>query len=234
VDERETASQYLLIDADDTLWENERYFQDATDQFIDFLAHTTLSRTEIRQVLNEITYANLEVRGYGAGSFARNMQICFQRLSEREWDDKDLDIVLEIGEGILRKEREILIGVEETLLYLQQRYALVLFTKGHPDEQREKIDQSGLERFFHRAVITPEKNPAAYSRLVTDLNADPGISWMIGNSPKSDINPALAIGLNAVHIPHHVIWELEHQELVSAGPGRLLQLKAFAELRNHF
>lgn len=233
MDNETSNAQFLFIDADDTLWENERYFQEATEQFIDYLAHTSLSRVEVRQVLNEITTANLEIRGYGAGSFAHNMQVCFQRLSEREWNDRDLSLVQEIGESILKRDREILIGVEETLGYLTARYSLVLFTKGNLTEQREKIDQSKLERYFRQAVVTPEKNEAAYSKLVADFNADRALSWMIGNSPKSDINPALAIGLNAVHIPHHVIWDLEHQELRS-GSGRLLQLNAFAELRDHF
>ena len=59
---------------------------------------------------------------------------------------------------------------------------------------------------------------------------------MIGNSPKSDVNPALAAGLNAVFVPHDQTWVLEHKHL-SPPPGeppRLLVLERFEELREHF
>jgi putative hydrolase of the HAD superfamily len=56
---------------------------------------------------------------------------------------------------------------------------------------------------------------------------------MVGNSPRSDINPALQIGLNAVFLPHSNTWHLEHAELES-GTGKLLILSSFRELRSHF
>ena len=60
-------------------------------------------------------------------------------------------------------------------------------------------------------------------------------TWMIGNSPKSDINPALAAGLNAVFIPHDFTWVLEH-EIVDAPTGseQLMELGSFTDLLNYF
>jgi putative hydrolase of the HAD superfamily len=58
---------------------------------------------------------------------------------------------------------------------------------------------------------------------------------MVGNSPKSDINPALAAGLHAVFIPHGDTWILEHEDLATApAPQRLLVVERFADLRAHF
>jgi putative hydrolase of the HAD superfamily len=98
-----------------------------------------------------------------------------------------------------------------------------------------KIDRSGLAGYFRHAAVVPEKHPAAYETLVVELEIDPARTWMIGNSPKSDINASLAAGLNAVFIPHHATWRLEHQEIdEDAGPGHLLVLERFRDLGRHF
>ena len=73
----------------------------------------------------------------------------------------------------------------------------------------------------------------AYVRLVQDRSLTPGRTWMIGNSPKSDINPALAAGLNAVFVPHAHTWVLEKQD-IRPGRGRLLVLERFEDLKKHF
>ena len=123
--------------------------------------------------------------------------------------------------------------VPETLEYLAERHDLTLFTKGHPEEQRLKIDRSGLARFFSHAAIVKEKDAPAYRRLVDERGLDPRRTWMIGNSPKSDVNPALEAGLNAVFVPHAHTWVLEHQEIRS-GLRQLLMLDQFEDLRKHF
>jgi putative hydrolase of the HAD superfamily len=103
----------------------------------------------------------------------------------------------------------------------------------HPEEQKLKIDRSGLgPRFAHTAIVK-EKDAAAYRALVDARAMDPSRTWMIGNSPKSDINPALEAGLNAVFVPHQHTWTLERQE-IRPGPGRLLMLDRFPDLRSHF
>jgi putative hydrolase of the HAD superfamily len=125
-------------------------------------------------------------------------------------------------------------GVPETLEYLSLRHDLTLFTKGHPEEQKLKVDRSGLGVFFHHTAIVKEKDPAAYRKLAVERSMDPEHTWMIGNSPKSDVNPALAAGLNAVFVPHGLTWVLEHEDVVTNAAGRLLILENFPALRAHF
>ena len=110
---------------------------------------------------------------------------------------------------------------------------MTLFTKGHAEEQKLKIDRSGLGPHFRHLAIVREKDAAAYASLVQERALDSNRTWMVGNSPKSDINPALAAGLNAVFIPHSRTWGLEREEIQNAN-GRLLILEGFAELRQHF
>ncbi|HYO83950.1 MAG TPA: HAD family hydrolase [Bryobacteraceae bacterium] len=225
--------QHLIIDADDTLWENNIYFEQAFDDFISFLDHSTLSPDEIRAILDEIELANIKAHGYGAQNFARNLCQCYERLAEREIAPGDLDGLMELARRIMEQPIEIIEGVPETLEYLASRHDLVLFTKGHQEEQKLKIDRSGLGIWFGHTAIVREKDRAAYQELVATLKADPARAWMIGNSPRSDINPALAAGLNAAYVPHARTWHLEKTELAT-GPGRVLHLTRFSDLRDHF
>jgi putative hydrolase of the HAD superfamily len=225
--------QHLLIDADDTLWENNVYFERAFDDFVAFLAHSTLSPEEIRAILDEIELANIKTHGYGAANFARNCCQCFERLTERDIRPDDLDSIMELATRIMAQEIEILDGVPETLEYLAMRHDLTLFTKGSEEEQKLKVDRSGLSIYFGHTAIVKEKDAATYGELVRQRGLDPARTWMIGNSPKSDINPALEAGLNAVFVPHERTWHLERTDLKN-GPGRLLQVEQFAGLKHWF
>jgi putative hydrolase of the HAD superfamily len=225
--------QHLIIDADDTLWESNIYFERTFEEFVEYLGHSTLSAVEIRAVLDEIEMANNKLYGYGSANFARNLRICYEHLAEREIRAEDLDRIMSFGERLLDHPMEVIEGVEETLEYLSNRHDLTLFTKGHPEEQKLKLDRSGLGVYFAHTAIVKEKDARAYRRLVAARRLDPNRTWMVGNSPKSDVNPALEAGLNAVFIPHVHTWTLEREQIVRRN-GRLLLLKNFSDLRNHF
>ena len=224
----------LIFDADDTLWENNIYFEHAFDDFVEFLAHSSLTPPQVRDVLNEIELANSKIHGYGSLNFGKNLQQAYQHLAEREIRPDDLEHVMSLAERILKQPIELIEGVEETLEDLAQRHHLALFTKGHPDEQRMKVDRSGLRRHFSHTAIVKEKDSPAYLRLLEEKGFSAATSWMIGNSPKSDINPALEAGLGAVLVPHARTWVLEHQELRAPSGARFLQVERFAHLKNHF
>ena len=220
----------LVFDADDTLWENNIYFERAFDDFCEFLGHSKLTPTQIRDVLNEIELVNAKVHGYGSKNFGLNLQQAFQHLAEHEIRTGDLDHVMSLAERILEQPLEVIDGVEETLAELAQRHELTLFTKGHTEEQRLKVDRSGLGGYFRHTAIVKEKDAPAYQRLVAERGFNPAETWMIGNSPKSDINPALEAGLNAVLVPHPHTWVLEHQDLREGG-DRLKIVPSFGHLR---
>jgi putative hydrolase of the HAD superfamily len=225
--------QHLIIDADDTLWENNIYFERAFDEFCDFLAHSSMSSPEVRAVLDEIETINNKIHGYGTANFARNLTECFHKLVERDVRPQDLPMIMSFTEQILDHPIELIDGVEETLEYLSLRHDLTLFTKGNPEEQKLKLDRSGLAIYFGHTAIVKEKDATSYSTLIRERHLAPERSWMIGNSPKSDINPALETGINAVFVPHEHTWRLEHEQ-VREGNGRLLRLERFAELKDYF
>jgi putative hydrolase of the HAD superfamily len=225
--------QFLIIDADDTLWENNIYFERAFDEFVEFLDHSSLGPQEVRDVLDEIEEANNKIHGYGTLNFARNLRQTYEHLCERAISEADIRTVIGFAERILECPMEVIDGVAATLEYLAGRHDLTLFTKGHPEEQKLKIDRSGLAPFFGHTAIVKEKDATAYRLLVAERRMEPESTWMIGNSPKSDVNPALEAGLNAVFVPHAHTWLLEHQD-IRPGAGKLLIVERFEELRNHF
>jgi putative hydrolase of the HAD superfamily len=225
--------QHLIFDADDTLWENNIYFEEAFDQFCSYLSHSSLTPAEIRSVLDEIEITNSRIHGYGSRNFARNLAACYEKLSQQHISEQDLKTVKEFAHAILERPIELLDGVAETVEELSSRHELTIFTKGDPDEQRIKIDRSGLAKHFVHAAIVKEKNRAAYQVLAEERGFDHDRTWMIGNSPKSDINPALAAGLNAVFVPHPRTWGLEREPVPDEHP-RLLRVERIAELRTYF
>ena len=231
---RTVTRQYLIVDADDTLWENNIYFERAFAEFCDFLGHSHLNPAEVRTVLDEIELVNNKIHGYGSANFGRNLRECYHRLAERHINAADLETVMMFASRILEQPIELIAGVPETLEYLSGRHDLTLFTKGNHDEQKLKVDRSGLGGFFGHTAIVKEKDSPAYMKLVQERSLDPRRTWMIGNSPKSDVNPALRAGLNAVFVPHAHTWRLEHEEVESTHGERLLTLERFEDLRRHF
>jgi putative hydrolase of the HAD superfamily len=225
--------QWLIFDADDTLWENNIYFEDAFDRFCKYLDHSHMSPEQIRSVLDEIETANAKIHGYGSRNFARNLATCLQHLAERDITTDDLQAVEQFAYAILDAPMQLLDGVSETVEALAARHDLTLFTKGDPNEQQLKIDRSGLASFFNRACIVKEKNTAAYIDLTTSNGMDRANTWMIGNSPKSDINPALTAGLFAVYVPHPRTWSLEREEIPDHHP-RLRRVRDLRELIDIF
>jgi putative hydrolase of the HAD superfamily len=230
---RELTRQHLIFDADDTLWENNIYFEDAFDQFCGYLAHSSMTPQQIRALLDEIEQTNVKINGYGCRNFARNLAACLEHLAEHDISEHDLKAVMDLAHAILDRPIELLDGVEDTIAELSARHELTIFTKGDPEEQQLKIDRSGLTPYFQHAAIVKEKNEPAYRQLAQERGFHLHRTWMIGNSPKSDINPALAVGLSAVYVPHPRTWGLEREAVPDNHP-RLLEVKRITELTSYF
>jgi putative hydrolase of the HAD superfamily len=227
--------QTLLIDADDTLWENNIYFERAIANFISFLNHQEYSAAQVREVLNQVERECILSHGYGLHSFAHALAQTFTRLAVEPLTPALHETISGITAAIAEQPIEVCFGVPETLSYLAERHQLILLTKGAIAEQSGKVERSGLKQYFSAVEIVAEKDLAAYQALAAKRELAAVSTWMIGNSPKSDVNPALAAGLNAVFVPHGNTWILEHEEVAPARPHRrLLILESFAQLRNHF
>jgi putative hydrolase of the HAD superfamily len=227
--------QTLLIDADDTLWENNIYFERAIANFISFLNHHEYSPEQVREVLNDVERECIVSHGYGLHSFSHALAQTFERLAVEPLTPALHETISGFAHTIAEHPVEILPGVPETLQYLSERHRLMLLTKGALTEQAGKVERSGLKDYFSAVEIVAEKDVATYRTVVSKYELPSDSTWMVGNSPKSDINPALAAGLNAVFVPHGQTWILEHEEVAQAQPPtRLVVVETFAGLKEHF
>ncbi len=231
----QNGAQTLLIDADDTLWENNIYFERAIAKFISFLDHKEHTPQEVRLVLNEVEREDILKHGYGLHSFAHSLVGTFERLSVEPITPELHETIHSFAHEIAEHPVEIIPGVTETLEYLAAKHHLIMMTKGNFTEQSGKIERSGLKDYFSAVEIVAEKNVPTYRSVISKYGLPRETSWMVGNSPKSDINPALGAGINAIFVPHDNTWILEHEEVnPEAGSGRLLQLERFSDLSRHF
>jgi putative hydrolase of the HAD superfamily len=225
--------QTLIFDADDTLWENNVIFERVVDDFVDWLSHPSLEPTAIRAMLAEIEEANIVAHGYGSQVFLRSLADCFAHLTQRPMSAAEQARMREFTAAFTSGQVELIPAVAEVLDELSTRHDLYLLTKGVPDEQQRKIDASGLANHFAGVDIVATKEPDTYRRVLAERSLAADRTWMIGNSPKSDIIAARMAGLRAVFIPNENTWAHEHADLDPADDG-VLQVASFDELVKHF
>jgi putative hydrolase of the HAD superfamily len=228
-------NQTLLIDADDTLWENNIYFERAITSFISYLDHRVHTPEEVRGHLNRVEHATTLIHGYGLHSFRHSLITCFEQLTDVPLTEEKHRRIESFAQSIADHEIELLPNVDSTLADLATRHRLILVTKGDQAEQTGKLKRSGLAPHFTAVEVLHEKHTKAYLSVAARHSCEACDTWMIGNSPRSDVNPALAAGLHAIFIPHDFTWVLEH-EVVNQPPAgqNLLELAAFADLSRYF
>lgn len=226
--------QTLFIDADDTLWENNIYFDEVVAQYVAMVGrHGCPSERAIERLL-EIERVRTRQFGYGYDNFQRSLEAACEQLLDGRDCVEELTTIQELCLGLRRRAIMLLPDVDRTLRALAGRHRLILLTKGNPDDQLRKVARSGLRVRFHEVDVVAEKDPDTYRDVIRRHGVDAASGWMIGNSPKSDILAPLAAGLGAVYIPHHATWLLERAEIASSNGDRLLVLDRFADLTNHF
>ena len=219
----------LLIDADDTLWENNIYFERVMREYLDQLAARGASRQHAEQLLWQTEQRNVKTTGYGSKAFCQSLHQVASALNHADLEPW----ILDRENWICNHPIEFMPGVVETLPLLHAANRLIVVTKGRPDEQHGKLRRSGLEKFFHAIEVVFEKDVRTYREVAAKHQLEAVKTWMIGNSPRSDINPAKAAGLNTVFIPYHTTWQHEIEE-ISPNGAETLVLENFGELAAHF
>ena len=208
----------IAFDADDTLWDCQSHFEEVENMLYDLIAPycddpaAELYQTESR---------NMEDLGYGCKAFTISVMETALRVCGNDLSATQLSELLEAGKHLLHLPATPLSGVEKTLQRLSASpppstfhlpLKIVCFTKGELQDQENKLKRSGLAQYFDHVEITSDKTEKEFLALCRHLDIEPQELLMVGNSLKSDIAPALAIGAQAVHIPFHVTWQLERHE----------------------
>ncbi len=201
----------IAFDADDTLWQNENYFQEIEKKFCE-LMEEYLPQHSVGRELLRTEIKNISLYGYGIKAYILSMIETAIAISNKTINVSVVEKIIEYGQELLQKPIQKLDGVDEVLQNLKGRYRLVVATKGDLLDQERKLKKSGLEHYFHHTEIMSEKAEADFKKLIKHLDIQPDEFLMIGNSLKSDILPVLNIGGHAFHIPYHVTWGHEKIE----------------------
>ena len=196
------------FDADDTLFINEPYFDEAEEKFC-ALFEDFLSKQSISQTLFQTQITNLPFYGYGIKGYILSMIEAANKISDGKVSIKVTEKILEIGKELLQKPIVLLDGIEDTLKQLHGKYKLIVVTKGDLKDQHRKVSLSGLGPYFHHIEVLSEKDEIDYEKLLKRLDINASDFLMIGNSLKSDVLPVLNIGGTAIHIPFHTTWAHE-------------------------
>lgn len=221
----------IFFDADDTLWENERFFRQAEVKFTELLSDC-ISPEVVQHMLCQKQEENIPLFGYGSKTYMLGMadaamDLCGGRLpSELYYGIK------KIITDLAFHEFELIDGVIETLEALHGRYKLIVATKGDVTEQMYKYRRSGLGKYFHHCEVMENKDEKNYLELAAKNDLEPGQLIMIGNSVKSDIAPVINIGGTAIHTPHDVVWVHEMMDMPES--DRILIVQNVKEIINFF
>lgn len=201
-------NKIIAFDADDTLWHNEPYFDEAQERFCALFQDFASSQEILGLILNH-QVKNLPLYGFGIKAFTLSMIETALNLTQNNITGTGIEKVIAIGKDLLQKPIELLPNVEEVLQELQGKYKLIVATKGDLKDQHRKLHDSNLGKYFHHIEVLSDKTELDYTKMLARLDCQPEDFVMIGNSLKSDVLPILNIGGIGIHIPYHTTWEYE-------------------------
>ena len=198
----------IAFDADDTLWHNEPYFDEAQERFCQLFQDYASSQEILGLILNH-QVKNLPLYGFGIKAFTLSMIETALQLTNNKISGNGIEKIIKIGKDLLQKPVELLPNVEDVLKKLHGKYKLVVATKGDLKDQHRKLHDSGIGHYFHHIEVLSDKTELDYEKMFGRLECKAQDILMIGNSLKSDVLPILNLGGFGIHIPYHTTWEYE-------------------------
>ena len=198
----------IAFDADDTLWHNEPYFDEAQERFCQLFQDFASSQEILGLILNH-QVKNLPLYGFGIKAFTLSMIETALKLTNRNISGKGIEQIMEIGKDLLQKPVELLPNVESVLAELKGKYKLIVATKGDLKDQHRKLHDSGIGAYFHHIEVLSDKTELDYEKMLGRLDVQAEEFLMIGNSLKSDVLPIINLDGYAIHIPYRTTWEYE-------------------------
>lgn len=217
----------VAFDGDDTLWHSETYFALTEDRFQALVAPWCASAEDAADRLLQRERENLRLFGYGIKGFTLSMIETAIEASDNTIPVSAVQEIIEWGKTMLSHPVDLLPGVHECLDILTERFRLLLITKGDLFHQESKVAESGIADRFESVHIVSEKDSGTYSSIVAGCDVQPGEFLMVGNSVVSDVQPVLAIGGQAMHIPYAVTWG---HEIHQGDDATFTTLSSLAEL----
>lgn len=201
------------FDADDTLWRSEDSFDAAEKMFVELLTPFVDDGVDVKAALTAVERKNLHIFGYGVKAFGLSMVECATSIAAGRVTTAVISHLIETTRAMLTEPVQLLADVPWVLEQVGSTHRMVMITKGDLIHQTAKVESSGLAHHFERVEIVMEKDAQTYAAIIEQLGITPDRFCMVGNSVRSDILPVLSLGGSAVHVPYHLLWDLEHAPL---------------------
>lgn len=198
----------IAFDADDTLWHNEPYFDEAQERFCKLFQDFASSQEILGLILNH-QVKNLPLYGFGIKAFTLSMIETALLVTNNNISGKGIEQIITIGKDLLQKPVELMPNVESVLQELHGKYKLVMATKGNLKDQHRKLHDSGIGHYFHHIEVLSDKTELDYEKMLGRLDIKAKDFLMIGNSLKSDVLPIINLGGYGIHVPYATTWEYE-------------------------
>ena len=214
------------FDADDTLWQSEDGFRANELRFVELVAPFAPEGIDVKAALTAVERKNLHTFGYGVKAFAISMVEAAITITGGQVTTEVIAELVEMARTQLEEPVRLLPHVPEVLARVGAHYRIVLITKGDLVHQTHKITTSGLAHHFEHLEVVLEKDTDTYAGLFRRFGVEPHRFLMVGNSVCSDILPVMALGGHGVHVPYHLLWELEHVD----HDEKFTELASLAEL----
>ncbi len=220
----------IAVDADDTLWHNERLYEQTQGRLVDLMRPYGIDQKTLDKHLFETETRNIGLFGYGIKSFTLSMIEAAVELTDGKIRGQDILAIVSLAKDQVTAPVELLDHVADTIEALANSHRMMLVTKGDLLDQEGKLARSGLSRFFQTIEVVSDKTVKSYARLFKNHGLNPERVVMVGDSIRSDILPILELGGAAIYIPYQVTWQHEAGDVPMAGTLRFYQLDHFGEL----
>jgi putative hydrolase of the HAD superfamily len=231
--------QTILFDMDDTLVHCNKYFDMVIDQFVDemltWFRGFGLTAEQIKDKQTEIDLIGVNRYGLIPERFPQSFVETYRHYADlfgRPASGAEEEFAYRLGTTVYEQTAEPYPYMEETLQTLAAAgHTLYLYTGGDETIQRKKMKAAGLDRFFgDRVFVTLHKNVEYMKSIVASHGFDPSVTWMIGNSVRTDVIPALEAGLNCIHIPAPNDWHFNLGEVTAVPQGEFLRLPSLRDV----
>jgi putative hydrolase of the HAD superfamily len=215
----------IAFDADDTLWHNERLYDQTQASLAALLAPYGVNPESLGAGLYQTEKRNIGLFGYGIKSFTLSMIETAVQMTWGHLSGQDVLAILDLARAQLKAPVELLENAQAVVSLLAARYHLIIVTKGDLQDQETKLQRSGLAEYFQDIEVVSDKTPQSYARLFRNHAIQPGRVVMVGNSMRSDILPVLLLGAHAIYVPYPGTWQHEAAEAPAAGTPGFYQLE---------
>lgn len=199
------------FDADDTLWQNERFFRLTQERFAALLKDYA-DGDHLHDRLLAAERRNLGHYGFGIKGFTLSMIETAIEVTDQQVPASVISELIAAGQEMLQHPIELLPHAREAVEEIAESHRVLLITKGDLLDQERKLAQSGLGDLFDGVEIVSAKTRTVYEDIFTRHGNGAAEAMMVGNSLRSDVKPAIEAGGWGVHVPHHLTWEVEHDE----------------------